>query len=175
MVDYIEVGIKAVTAALALAREVLNLSGAPQINKRTIQEKLDEMMVPVKDAQMALEKADVEITSLRASLHQIQRVQGFGDDFILAERLYWYKGFPYCPQCWDHDRKLTPMNGPWREGGTFSGWSIGDVAFISRILRLGVVIVEIALRDRQTTWTYCRQIVLLSHGAHRRRPDRNAR
>lgn len=119
MVDYIEAGIKAVTAALELAKDVLGLSGAPEINKRTIQEKLDEMMVPVKDAQAALKSADVEIASLRASLDEIKRVEGFGKDFILEERLYWYKGFPYCPQCWNHDRKLTPMNGPWREPWAF--------------------------------------------------------
>ena len=54
--------------------------------------------------------------SRQARTRKAKRMADFGAEFTKGEGLYWRDNFPYCPSCWDVDRKPVRLGGPVHSG-----------------------------------------------------------
>jgi hypothetical protein len=79
---------------------------------------VQELMV---DVRTALAEAQEEKASYEAQIAELKRMAQLGKEFKPAHGLYWTDGFPYCPTCWDVDRKPVRLAGPVRNGQTGRG------------------------------------------------------
>jgi hypothetical protein len=73
---------------------------------------LDTLQDKLVDVKTALADADDERRELLKRIEELTRMADFGKDFKLAEGVYWREGVPYCPVCWDVDRKTARLFGP---------------------------------------------------------------
>lgn len=55
-----------------------------------------------------------ENRKLRYKVEEFERITDFGKDFESKEGVYWRDNYPYCPNCWEADRKPTRLAGPYR-------------------------------------------------------------
>jgi hypothetical protein len=60
----------------------------------------------------ALADADDEHRELKRQIEELKRMADFGKDFQLEQGVYWRDNVPYCPVCWDIDRKTVRLSGP---------------------------------------------------------------
>jgi len=90
-------------------REALKQKKLTDEEMRDYLETLQDKLVHVKTA---LADADDERRSLLARIAELERYADVGKDFKPAHGVYWYATYPYCPTCWDVDRKPVRLAGP---------------------------------------------------------------
>lgn len=86
---------------------------------------LDTIQDKLVDVKTALADADEENRALRRQIDELKRMADFGKDFQFMEGVYWCQNVPYCPICWDIDRKTVRLSGPTGKSTGFSdvhGW-----------------------------------------------------
>ena len=84
----------------------------------TIQDKLVDIKTAVADAAE-------ENRTLRREIDELKRMADFGNAFELKEGVYWRENVPYCPVCWEVDRKPVRLAGPSNKATGFAnmyGW-----------------------------------------------------
>jgi hypothetical protein len=108
-----------IAVGLALARNGLEIikavREAAKQKKLSNEEFLDYLATlqdKLVDVKTALMDADEDNRQLRRRLEDATRMADFGAQFKFAEGLYWREQYPYCPVCWDVDRKPTRLGGP---------------------------------------------------------------
>jgi hypothetical protein len=77
------------------------------------------------DARDALSEAQDEKAALEARIVELTRMADFGKDFMTSHGVYWKDAYPYCPVCWDVERKPVRLSGPIRiqGGGPVEQWT----------------------------------------------------
>ncbi|MBZ5728555.1 MAG: hypothetical protein LAP87_26680 [Acidobacteriia bacterium] len=81
---------------------------------------LDTIQDKLVDVKTALADADEENRALLRQVDELKRMASVGKDFQIAEGVYWRENVPYCPVCWDVDRKTVRLSGP---AGRVTGFS----------------------------------------------------
>lgn len=107
------VGLSAVKTSFDLIRSLRELLTKPEVNPDEVQARLLEIQALLIDAQKGLADAEDENRLLRGRIEELERSADFGKDFTFEEGVYWYRDYPYCPNCWDRDRKATRLDGPY--------------------------------------------------------------
>ena len=99
--------------------KALDLLRHPKIDGDAVRTRITEMQDLVFSAQRALGEAEdenrkqrKEIEELEDRIRELSRMSDLGKDFILWNGLYWLNKIPYCPTCWDVDRKTVRLGGP---------------------------------------------------------------
>ena len=59
-------------------------------------------------------QAATEKTRLETRINELTQWVAIGESFKFGDGVYWREGAPYCPVCWEQDRKPTRLGGPWR-------------------------------------------------------------
>jgi hypothetical protein len=113
-------GIAAAKASLEVVKLLSDRLNRPDIDVADVRAKVHEMLIHMVNAQIALGEAQVEIGDLKRQLDDRERLKEFGKSFTFAEGVYWYRDYPYCPNCWDVDGKPIRLTGPY--GLTNSDW-----------------------------------------------------
>jgi hypothetical protein len=108
----IAAGITAIKATLDVAGKLTDLVNRPRIEAKDVQAKLHELLIHAVSAQTALADAKLEMAELRSQLEDRIRLQEFVKNFTFQEGVYWYRDYPYCPNCCDVDQKPMMLNGP---------------------------------------------------------------
>lgn len=118
-------GLSATKTGFDLIKTLRDALGRPDVNPGDIQARLVELQSLMLDAQRALSDADEENRKLRRELEEAKRMSDFGKQFRLFSGVYWYETYPYCPVCWDVDRKPVRLSGPIRVpgGGPVEQWT----------------------------------------------------
>lgn len=115
-------GITATKAALDVTRIILDGLNRPQIDASDVRMKVQEMLIHVVNAQIALSEAQsalhdsaeknrqlqAQITDLETT-GAIQDSLVFGDEVYLRRKLDGSFEGPFCPACWDVDGKLVRL------------------------------------------------------------------
>ena len=105
-------GIAAAKGAFEVGKIALDMLRRPDIDIAGVQGQLLELQGLILSAQGALGEAGDENRRLKQELEDARRMVDFGSEFKFEEGLYWRGQFPYCPVCWDVDRKPTRLGGP---------------------------------------------------------------
>ena len=108
----ITAGISATKTGFELIKSVRELLRRPEVDAAEISARLLELQDLMLDARNALSEAEDEKTKLEARIAELTRMADFGKDFVLWNGLYWLHKVPYCPTCWDVDRKTVRLGGP---------------------------------------------------------------
>jgi hypothetical protein len=95
----------------------------PDHDPGEISARLLELQDLMLDAKTSLIEAQEEHTRLQARIADLTRMADFGKDFRRSHGVYWHEAFPYCPTCWDVDRKPVRLAGPNRESGRLDSWT----------------------------------------------------
>jgi hypothetical protein len=77
-----------------------------------IRDYLETLQDKIGDIKIALQDADEENRSLRQQLADAKRMADFGKEFHFEQGVYWRERYPYCPACWDVERKPVRLAGP---------------------------------------------------------------
>jgi hypothetical protein len=112
----IAIGISATKAGFDLIKSVRELVKRPDIDAGEISARLLELQDLMLDARDALSEAQDEKARLEAKVTELMRMADFGKDFKSEHGVLWYDGFPYCPTCWNVDRKTVRLGGPGEVG-----------------------------------------------------------
>ena len=105
-------GIAAAKAAFDVSKVALDLVRYPKPDTEAVRARLIEMQDLMLSAQRALGEAEEENRKLRTALDERARLEEFGKQFTFEEGVYWFRDYPYCPNCWDVDRKPMRLDGP---------------------------------------------------------------
>ena len=105
-------GITAAKAALDASKVAIDLLRYPKIDGEQVRNKLIEMQDLVFSAQRSLADADEEHKGLQSRIVDLERYAEIGKDFQSADGVYWLGKSPYCPLCWEVDRKPVRLSGP---------------------------------------------------------------
>jgi hypothetical protein len=118
-------GLSATKTGTELINSVRELLKRPQVDPGEISARLLELQDLMLDARIALSEAQEEKTRLENQIAELSRMAEFGKQFKSAYGVYWHEFYPYCPTCWDVDRKPVRLAGPSREpsGGPFENWT----------------------------------------------------
>jgi len=114
-------GLRATKAGFDLVKGALELVKREDIDRSEVLARLLELQGLLLDARTALSDADAEKKQLEAKISELVRMADIGKDFKSAHGVYWYLSNPYCPTCWDVDRKPVRLAGPVRTGATGHG------------------------------------------------------
>ena len=108
----IATGLSATKTGFDLIKSVRELVKRPDIDAAEISARLLELQELMLDARNALSEAHDEKGKLEARIAELSRMADFGKDFVAAEGVYWREDAPYCPICWDVERKPVRLSGP---------------------------------------------------------------
>src|ERR1035441_3285679 len=100
--------------AFELARALQNGLARQQIKPEEIPARLMELQQHILSMQAIVHDLAEENWTLTSRIEELQRSADFGKDFTFEEGVYWHREFPYCPNCWDADRKPIRLNGPYK-------------------------------------------------------------
>jgi hypothetical protein len=109
-------GLSAIKTGFELIKSVRELLKDPEVDTSEVLARLIELQDLMLNARVALVDADEENGKLKATIAELTRMAEFGKDFKSAHGLYWHSLNPYCPTCWDVDRKTVRLGGPVRVG-----------------------------------------------------------
>ena len=123
-------GLGAAKAGVELAKRLMDLLNRPDIDVNDVHTKLQEMLIHVVNAQVALAEAQSDIADLRHRVEQLELLKQVEDDmdYRIDGGFYVRKSerdkgvIGYCPLCWKHDQKAVPL----RTGAT-EGWFHCDI------------------------------------------------
>ena len=102
-------GVRTCLDLVKAAREMLK-KDKPDI--AAIAGHLSEVQDALFTAREGLGDAQEEIRKLNHQIEELKRFADIGKDFTFEQGVYWLNGFPYCPACWDADRKPIRLAGP---------------------------------------------------------------
>lgn len=121
-------GLSATKTGFDLIKSVRELVKRQDIDASEISARLLELQDLMLDARTALSQAQEEKAQLEARIADLTRMADFGKDFKMEEGVYWRNGVPYCPICWDVDRKGVRLGGP-SGGAGFHGQMVWNCPF----------------------------------------------
>ena len=116
-------GLTATKAGLDVAKLLMDKLHGPDVDVHDVRAKVQEMLIHVVNAQVALGEAQVEISELRHQVDERNRIENFGNAFVFEEGMYWYRDYPYCPNCWDSDRKPIRLDSPYATNTSNTAWN----------------------------------------------------
>jgi hypothetical protein len=120
----IAAGLSATKTGFDLIKSVRELLKRQEVDPAEISARLLELQELMLDARTALSDAEEENKTLRTRIEGLVRMADFGDAFSRANGVYWHDGFPYCPVCWEVDRKPVRLGGPEPPyGSLFQDWT----------------------------------------------------
>jgi len=105
-------GLSATKTGFELIKSVRDLLKRQDVDPAEVSARLLELQGLMLDAKTALAEAQEDKTELEARIAELMRMADFGKDFKLEEGVYWRDEVPYCPICWDVDRKPVRLGGP---------------------------------------------------------------
>jgi hypothetical protein len=91
------------------SREALKQKKLTHEEMRDYLETLQDKLVDVKTA---LADADEEQRGLQQRIKELEQYADIGKNFTPGYGVYWIDAYPYCPTCWDVDRKPVRLAGP---------------------------------------------------------------
>src|ERR1035441_10041759 len=98
--------------AFELARALQNGLARQQIKPEEIPARLMELQQHILSMQAIVHDLAEENRTLTSQIEELQRSADFGKDFTFEEGVYWRDKAPYCPICWDVQRKPVRLSGP---------------------------------------------------------------
>jgi hypothetical protein len=107
-------GLSATKAGFELVKSLREVLRKDEIDPHEVSNRLMELQELMLDARSALADAQDEKAKLEARIAELTRMADIGQRFEHKEGMYWYERFPYCPTCWDVDRKPVRLAGPVR-------------------------------------------------------------
>jgi hypothetical protein len=116
-------GIAAAKAAFEVSKIALDLTRHPKLDNDAIHARLLELQGLILSAQSALGDALEENRKLASELQEEKRRGGIGEQFTFEEGVYWHRNYPYCPNCWDCDRKPIRLDGPYATNTSNTSWN----------------------------------------------------
>jgi hypothetical protein len=105
-------GLSALNAATNLTRSLREKLKSGEIKGEEIIGRIGEIYDNIVDSKDALVEARDEIHQLDERIDELKRLWDFGKDLKPKFGVYWREDFPYCPSCWEQERKLTRLGGP---------------------------------------------------------------
>jgi hypothetical protein len=119
-------GITAAKAALDVSKLLTDLLNRPDVNVADVRGKVNELLIHVVNAQVALGEAQVELGDLRNQLADKEALKALEADIEFEQDgNFWVRKserqsglIPYCPACWGEKRKLVAM-APYSRPGVF--------------------------------------------------------
>jgi hypothetical protein len=128
-------GLSATKAGFELVRGALELLKRQDVDRNEVTARLLELQGLILETQRALGDAEDENRGLRRRVDELTNVVEFGNDFEFEEGVYWKRNYPYCPNCWDAERKPTRLSGPYASSGPKSRWDCPLHKTIFHLLR----------------------------------------
>jgi len=118
-------GIAATRTGFELIKSLRELVKRPETDASEVLARLLELQELMLDARNALNDAQDEKAKLESRITELARMADFGKDFRKAHGVYWHETYPYCPVCWDVDRKPVRLSGPISvpNGGPMDQWT----------------------------------------------------
>lgn len=112
----------AVSGALGVLKDVVTL--AKKAENHELNEKVADLQGRFLDIQMQLIDLTNENQNLKQQVSERERETEIGKDLVYQESVYWLRkpegrDGPYCPNCWDAQRKLIRLI-PGATRGTYS-------------------------------------------------------
>ena len=107
------VGLSATKTGFELIKGIRDLLKRDQVDPHEISNRLMELQELMLEAQGSLGEAQDENRKLRHEIEELRRVADFGKEFQFDEGVYWCREYPYCPNCWDADKKPIRLDGPY--------------------------------------------------------------
>jgi len=109
----IATGLAAAKSGVDVVRTIATLlkQSDVEIDRADIASRLHLVSDQLLDARTALIEAQEEQQQLRTQLAELSRALDFGAEFKFRSGVYWREGFPYCPSCWEADRKPIRLGG----------------------------------------------------------------
>jgi hypothetical protein len=108
----IAAGLSATKTGFDLIKSLREVLGRGDINPGDVQARLVELQSLLLDAQRSLSDAQEETRQLIAANQELRRMAEIGGEFTFEEGVYWRERAPYCPICWDTDRRPVRLTGP---------------------------------------------------------------
>lgn len=108
----IVVGLGLAKNALDIVKAVREALKQKKLTNEEMKDYLDTLQDKLIDVKTALSDADDENRDLKRQIDELKRMADFGKDFKLEEGVYWRDKVPYCPICWDVERKPVRLGGP---------------------------------------------------------------
>lgn len=105
-------GIAATKAGFDLVRRALELVKREDLNREEISARLLELQGLLLETRQALSDSADENKTLLAKNADLQRYADIGNQFTFSEGVFWHEDYPYCPNCWQIDRKPVRLDGP---------------------------------------------------------------
>jgi hypothetical protein len=110
-------GLTAAKAGVELAKRLMDVLNRPDVDVNEVRGKLQEMLIHVVNAQLALGDAQIEISELRHRLDERDALKALQDDmdFQIDGGFYIRKSeadkglIAYCPLCWHKDHNTVPL------------------------------------------------------------------
>jgi hypothetical protein len=103
----IVVGLGLAKNALDIVKAVREALKHTKLTPEETKDYLDTLQDKLVDVKTALADADDESRELRRQIEELKRMADLGKDFQPMEGVYWRDNVPYCPVCWDVDRKTV--------------------------------------------------------------------
>jgi hypothetical protein len=125
----IAAGLSATKTGFELIRAVREVVKRQGVDPGEVSARLLELQELMLDARTALNEASDEKAKLEAQIAELRRMADFGKDFQLVEGVYWRDEVPYCPICWDVDRKTVRLGGPTVRPAGFQNSVVWDCSF----------------------------------------------
>lgn len=101
--------LKTVSELVSQLRKAVDTSDVAPAELRGRLLELQDYMI---DAREQLLCAQDEQLALKNRIQELERYSDVGSTFKKLHGLYWADAAPYCPTCWDVDRKPVRLGGP---------------------------------------------------------------
>jgi hypothetical protein len=119
-----------IAAGLLLSKNALDIVMAvrkairekKKLTDEEMRDYLETLQDKLVDVRTALLEADEVNRALKGEIADAKRMADFGAEFTKGEGLYWRDKYPYCPSCWDIDRKPVRLGGPVRDINRGETW-----------------------------------------------------
>lgn len=105
-------GLAATKTGFDLLKSVVELLRREDLDRNEVIQRLLEIQGLLLHARSALADADEEKSELNRQVVELRRMADLGKDFVRKFGVYWHELDPYCPVCWDVDRKPVRLAGP---------------------------------------------------------------
>lgn len=118
----IAAGLTATKAGLEVAKLLMDKLSSPEVNVGEVRSSVQEMLIHVVNAQVALGEAqgthyatEEANRQLRREIEQLKESQAVTANLVFADEVYFKRkgdgtfDGPFCPACWDIDGKLLRL------------------------------------------------------------------
>src|ERR1017187_8647118 len=109
-----------IAVGLALAKNALDIVRAvreaikekKKFTEDEMRDYLETLQDKLVDVKTSLADADDQMRALKRQVEELKRMSDFGAEFKLENGVYFREGVPYCPVCWDVEKKPVRLSGP---------------------------------------------------------------